>query len=354
MSDFGALHDELRDVARGLLGRSADTDATWQLIADAGWLGLELPESFGGAEATFAETAVVLEELGRATTPCGFVGSAVLGVATALATEPSAARDGQIRACVSGADRVAVALAPDGDAVVATAPFTIGSGRLRGRADQVIDAPGAGRLLLLADDDARGLVVVRVTPAQVEVAAQPVLDATRSLGSVTADGVEVAAEDVWPFVDEPSRAAQRLLDRGAVALSADAMGVASAMLDATVAYVGDRHQFGRPVGSFQAVKHQCADMLVQLRVGRELLSEAVDAVATGAAELPIATARAKSYLGAAAVDVVGTAMQLHGGIGYAWESGIHRFLKRALLDRALFGSPAAHRQRSAQRFADAT
>ncbi len=351
MSGFAELHDELRSVARGLLGEDAADDTTWWQIGDAGWLGLEVPESLDGAGATFAETAVVLEELGRAATPSVYVGTAVLGVAAALETEASPARDQLLRGIASGADRVAVAIAPNGDAATALPPFTFESGRLRGRADQVVDAPGAHHLLLLADTGERGPALVRVTPSQVDVTPEPVLDATRSLGSVTADGVAVAAEDVWSFVDEPVGAGQRLLDRGAVALAVDAMGVATAMLEATVDYVGVRHQFDRPVGSFQAVKHQCADMLVQLRLGRELLDDAVAAVATDAHELPIAAARAKSFLGATVVDVVGTAMQLHGGIGYTWESGIHRYLKRAVLDRALLGSPAAYRRRLAERFA---
>lgn len=350
MSGFAELHDELRDVARGLLARDAAVETTWQQIGDAGWSGLEVPESLDGAGASFAETAVVLEELGRATTPSAYFGTAVLGVTAALETEAGAMRDELLRDIATGAERVAVALAPDGDTAIARAPFTLDSGRLRGRADQVVDAPEADHLLLLADAGAHGLVLVRATSLQVDVTPEPVLDATRSLGSVAADGVEVAAEDVWSFVDDPASIAQRLLDRGAVALAVDAMGVATAMLDATVAYVAVRHQFDRPVGSFQAVKHQCADLLVRLRVGRELLDDAIAAVATDARELPIAAARAKSFLGAAAVDAVGTAMQLHGGIGYTWESGIHRYLKRAVLDRALLGSPAAHRRRSSARF----
>ena len=120
--------------------------------------------------------------------------------------------------------------------------------------------------------------------------------------------------------------------------------------DATVSYVRGRHQFGRPVGSFQAVKHACADMFVQLAVGRELLGAAVEAVVTPGPSSSVAVSRAKSYVCGAAVDVAGKAMQLHGGIGYTWESGIHVYLKRAALNRALFGSPAAHRQRLAARY----
>jgi alkylation response protein AidB-like acyl-CoA dehydrogenase len=111
------------------------------------------------------------------------------------------------------------------------------------------------------------------------------------------------------------------------------------MLEATVAYVKDRRQFGRAIGSFQAVKHQLADALVQLTLARELLAAAI-----ADPDDPRAVARAKAHATAVAVDVVGTAMQLHGGIGYTWESGVPLHLKRVALNRSLFGSPAAHRR----------
>src|SRR6185295_10403193 len=118
----------------------------------------------------------------------------------------------------------------------------------------------------------------------------------------------------------------------------------------TVAYARMRQQFGRPIGSFQAVKHACADMLVAISVGRELLAEAVRAVTAGDPEAWITVSRAKSYVGDAAVAIVGKAMQLHGGIGYTWESGIHAYLKRAALNRSLFGSPRLHRRYLAARY----
>jgi alkylation response protein AidB-like acyl-CoA dehydrogenase len=122
------------------------------------------------------------------------------------------------------------------------------------------------------------------------------------------------------------------------------------MLAAAVDYASVRHQFGRPIGSFQAVKHACADMLVQLSVARQLLTAAVGEVAADAGAGGVAASMAKSYACSTAVDVVGKAMQLHGGIGYTWESGIHVYLKRAMLNRSLYGSPASHRKRLAARY----
>lgn len=345
MSAFDDLHDELRDVARGLLAEDVDPARRWGQVADAGWFGLEVPEHLDGSGATFAETAVVLEALGRAVAPVPFLGPAVLGVAAASRSDGGDHRDAVLRDIATGAAAVAVAFAPHADAAVAVPPFRIDAGgRLTGRADLVVDAPTAQRLLVLAEAPP-GLVVVHVPADAVEVAPVPLLDATRSFGTVAAHGVAVASDASWPI--EPA-AAQTVLDRAAVAVAADALGVAATMLDATVAYVGVRRQFDRPIGSFQAVKHQCADALVLLRIGRELLADAVAAVAADDRDAGLAVARAKSHLGAAGVEVVGTAVQLHGGIGYTWESGIHRALKRAMVDRSLFGSPAAHRERIAE------
>jgi alkylation response protein AidB-like acyl-CoA dehydrogenase len=122
------------------------------------------------------------------------------------------------------------------------------------------------------------------------------------------------------------------------------------MLAATVAYAKVREQFGRPIGSFQAVKHACADMLVQVSVARELVAQAVNQLADHDPQATVAASMAKSHACGTAVDVVGKAMQLHGGMGYTWESGIHVYLKRAVLNRSLFGSPAAHRGRLAGRY----
>ena len=198
------------------------------------------------------------------------------------------------------------------------------------------------RLLVITDS---GVAVVPST--EVTVAAQPVVDETRRLAGVTADAAVV--DVVLPFGDEPAAAVCALQDRAAVAIACDSLGLAEQMLSATVDYVKVRHQFGRPIGSFQAVKHACADMLVSIEVSRQLVDDAVAIISDGG-DAGVAAAMAKSYVCSAAVDVAGKAMQLHGGIGYTWESGIHTYLKRAALNRSLFGSPAAQRQRLAQRY----
>jgi alkylation response protein AidB-like acyl-CoA dehydrogenase len=315
--EFAEFHDELRSVAGDLLGK--DRAAEWSVLADAGWVGLEVPEQFGGAGATFAEVAVICEEMGRAASANSYLGSAVLAIGTLKALQPSETRDKLLTDVAAGAMRVAVAL---------------------GSSEFVPDAEGADQILVIGNDVVTETAGLTVTP-------QPVLDETRRLATVSADG---EASEVLRFDGDPQAAVSRLLDRASVAIACDSLGLSEAMLSATVGYAKVRQQFGQPIGSFQAVKHACADMLVSISVSRQLVGEAVRAVAEDRPDADVAAAMAKSYACGTAVDVVGKAMQLHGGIGYTWESGIHIYLKRAALNRSLFGSPSAHRKRLAQRY----
>jgi alkylation response protein AidB-like acyl-CoA dehydrogenase len=335
--EFADLHPELRSVARNLLTTG---HPDWTLLTQAGWPGLEIAETLGGAEVSFAETAVVAEELGRAAARSSHLGVS-LGIGALLALSPDTARDDALSAAAEGTERPVAVLATGDSPGVG---FTLAAGGLSGTADFVPDAAEASRLLVPAQDAEGTPVLVEIDPTAtgLVITVQPTLDETRRLATVTADGVPPA--QVWPFP-----ATQHLLDRGTVAIAADSLGVAEAMLAATVDYVGIRHQFGRPIGSFQAVKHACADMLVQIRVTRRLVEAAVDAVAANS-DAQAAVSMAKAYASETAVAVAGKAMQLHGGIGYTWESGVHVYLKRATLNRALFGSPIAHRRALAARF----
>ncbi|MBP1817210.1 alkylation response protein AidB-like acyl-CoA dehydrogenase [Mycobacterium sp. OAE908] len=310
--DFAEFHAELRSVAGDLLAK--DRAVEWSSLVDAGWVGLEVPEQFGGAGATFAEVAVICEEMGRAASANSYLGSAVLAVGALNALQPSQTRDRLLADVASGSVRIAVVFEPE----------------------FVPDAEGADRVLVVTDD---GVDVGTAT-----VTSQPVLDETRRLASVR----EVEVSERLRFRERAT--VRGLLDRAAVAVACDSLGLCEAMLSATVGYAKVRQQFGRPIGSFQAVKHACADMAVGIAVSRQLVGAAVQAIAGDGADAHAAAAMAKSYACGTAVDVVGKAMQLHGGIGYTWESGIHVYLKRAALNRSLFGSPADHRKELAKRY----
>ncbi len=313
MTDFIEFHDELRSVARDLLARGNNVE--WPSLVAAGWVGLEVPEEFGGAGTTFAEVAVVCEELGRAAGATSFLGSAVLTVGALNMLAPSGLRDELLTGVASGSTRLALTMDSH---------------------DFVPDAEAADRILLISAD---GVSVV-----DAPVVPRPVLDESRRLATVITDG----ATETLHYADTSADPIGLLRDRAAVAIAADSLGIAEAMLAATVDYTKVRHQFGRPIGSFQAVKHACADMLVQVEVARELVRAAVESVVRGRADA--AASMAKAYATGVAVDIAGKAMQLHGGIGYTWESGIHVYLKRAALNRSLYGSPAAHRRQLAKRY----
>jgi len=390
--ELAEIRAELRAVSRDLLGKvNPGTAVGWRQLADADWLGLEVPAALNGAGVTFAEVAVILQELGRAAAAGPYLGAIALGVGTLRELAPSPGRDQLLKQAASGQTLTVPVLTDGADApwygsggssASSGVPFrlerTSDGLRLHGHASFAPDAAEAGPLLLLAtalpgsapppdsgasqDTGARQgdgapadgatPVIVDVDPSAngLAVSAQPVLDATRRLALVTADGVQVDEASVHRFDADPTAAIGRLLDRAAVAIACDSLGLSEAMLDATVAYAGVRQQFGRPIGSFQAVKHACADMLVQISVARGLVDAATQAVAAGTPDASVAASMAKSYACAAAVEVAGKAMQLHGGIGYTWESGIHVYLKRAALNRSLFGSPTAHRKRLAARY----
>ncbi|BBZ21822.1 acyl-CoA dehydrogenase family protein [Mycolicibacter hiberniae] len=335
-TDFAELHDDLRAVAADVVGRGREVD--WSTMADAGWLGLEVPEALGGAGATFAEAAVICEQLGRAAAASHYLGGAVLTAGVLNSLQDSATRDALLSDLAVGRSRIATV--PGGSFVLD------GAGRLTGSATFALDADGADRLVVLATEESGDPVAVLAEGCT--VTPQAVLDETRRIATVTAEGTAVADSAVLRFADP--HGAQAVRHRAAAAVACDSLGLAEAMLAATVTYAQTREQFGRPIGSFQAVKHACADMLVKVTMARTLVRDAVRAVATNSPEVDVAVAMAKSYTCTAAVDVVGKALQLHGGIGYTWESGIHVYLKRATFNRSLFGSPAAHRRRLAQRY----
>ncbi|WP_432278737.1 acyl-CoA dehydrogenase family protein [Nocardia carnea] len=365
--DFREFHDELRTVARELLGKAGAVAVDWPALTRAGWTGLETADEFDGAAATFTETAILLEEIGRAAARTPYPAVAATGIGALNLLAPSTRRDEVLRETVAGTALPVAVLA--GDMVPAAGGETACAGTagivppfqlvqtgprylLSGTAAYVLAASSATVLLVPSRtaDGRLGVAVVESDATGLEVTEQPVVDETRSFGRVTALDVPLPSESFLSFAPGPAEPLRQLYDRAALAVACDSLGIAAAMLDATVDYARVREQFGRPIGSFQAVKHACADMLVDLTIARRLVTTALSATAEGASDAGRAVSMAKSFTGEAAVRVAGRAMQLHGGLGYTWESGIHRYLKRATLDRTLYGSPAAHRRELAQRY----
>lgn len=351
-SEFAELHEQVRAAARQVLATvSPPADVPWAVAASSGWLGLEVTEQLGGAGASFAEVCLICEELGRARVAGPYLGAIVLGAGLLDDLAPSDVRDTLLQQVVEGTSTpVAVIPASDAEAQFSLSRNAEGP-TLSGCASLVVDASAAGPLLVpAAGPDGDVVVVVDGSAPGVTVTERPVLDLTRRLADVTVQSTWVDPASVLAYQGDALAASSRLRRRAALAVACDSLGVAEAMLDATVEYVKIREQFGRPIGSFQAVKHACADMLVQITIGRELLLEAIDAVSGNDPAADVAVSMAASFICSAAVEIAGKAMQLHGGMGYTWESGIHLAVKRAALNRSMFGSPSAHRRSLARRY----
>jgi alkylation response protein AidB-like acyl-CoA dehydrogenase len=220
----------------------------------------------------------------------------------------------------------------------ASAGVTVDNGRLSGTVTNVADALAADVLLVLAGD---GLYAVDASAEGVTRTPVVSFDLTRPLADISLAGVDGRLVAHGPAA---SAAVSAALTAGAALLASEQLGVAEWCLETTVEYVKIRHQFGRPVGSFQAVKHRLADIWVELTQARAVARYAADCAATGDADLPVAAALAQAFVAPVAVKAAEEAVQLHGGIGFTWEHPAHLFLKRAKSSAVAFGNADRHRQ----------
>jgi alkylation response protein AidB-like acyl-CoA dehydrogenase len=325
-----------------------------QIAADVGCAGLLVPEKLDGAGASFREAATVAEELGQAVAPVPYIGSAIVATTALL----SAGDDAMLRELARG--DVTAALAVGFEAVPGAAfPLTArvsgpkpadgrGVTRLRGRNPGVADALAADVLIVPADAVPHGLYVVGAADEGVRRTPVLSLDMTRQLCDI--DFHDAPARPLASGA-EADRAFQAALSAGAAALASEQLGVAEMCLQMTVAYVKERRQFARPVGSFQGLKHRLADLWVALTQARAAARYAAACLADRDSDAPLAVALAKSYCGDLAVRAAEECVQMHGGIGFTWEHPAHLYLKRAKADSVAFGTSDAHRA-SLARLAD--
>ena len=348
--ELGEEREALRDAVRGLLAgystRSAieapagyDAGLWARLCKEIGVAGLAVPEEYGGAGATLRETHVVLEELGRTLTPGPMLGCGVLAAQALLRCGDPDDRARLLPGICAGERIAALAWnAEDPEAV----PFTAVPGRgLTGEARYVLDVEAADTLLVAAAD-ADGLALYEVDGAAAGVdrrAASP-LDLTRRLGVLRLDGT--------PGRRLGSAGPLRgLRDVACVALSADQVGAASRALELTIEYAKAREQFGRPIGSFQALQHRLAEAHVRVAAARSASWAAADALVAGASAAPALAAVAKVYCSETLQAVAGEMVQMHGGIAITWEHDAHLYLRRAYASAQLFGAPGRHVERLA-------
>ena len=309
--------------------------AVWSAMADQGWLALELPEDEGGLGLGLVEVAVLCEEIGRRLVAAPFLPSVVaLGALSGAEARVDEGTKEWRDALSEGAAVGCVAVAPDAIAVASSAPG--GMARLTGVCTPTAYAPSADVAVVVAAD---GVYAVDLRsggrPDPV-----PAMDRTRELGVLAFDGTPAR-----PLGGHDAVAL--LLDRAATLASAEMLGAADRVLAMTVEYAKDRVQFGKPIGSFQAVKHMLADALVDVEGMRSTAYYAAWCAAAGDPDRSLAASMAKAWCSDASRRVMAAGLQVHGGIGFTWEHDMHLFVKRAQLDQVSFGDAAFHRDRIA-------
>jgi len=335
---YTEIEDDLRSTVRDLLADRCDVTAVramydgdrsvvaplWKgLASELGLAGLLVPESLGGAGATASEAAVVLEELGRACAPVPFLTSSVIATTALLGSS-----SGLLGELASGS-RTAAVVVPWSTSPYGEVPLADG---------QVRNVAGAVEADVLLVPTSSGLRVVDAADATIEPVVS--LDMTRQVADVTvsADAGEVVADvaDV-----------KRALLVGAGLLASEQLGLAQWGFTTTLEYSKVRHQFGRQIGSYQAIKHRLADLYVGVEQATAAVRQAAGALAADD-DVDVSVAVAASYAGETAVRTAEETIQLHGGIGMTWEHPAHLYLKRAKADQIALGTPGAHRARLAE------
>jgi alkylation response protein AidB-like acyl-CoA dehydrogenase len=372
---FTEDQEALRDAARAFLAdnsspaqvrRVMETELgydpeVWRRIgAELGWTSVIVPEEYGGAGLTYVDLVALMEELGGALLCAPFLSTVCLAANALLVGGNEAQKQQHLPGIASGE-------------TVATLAYTERNGRwdaaaidtlarrdgadyvLDGVKSFVLDGHSASLLIVAARrEGSRGEegVSVFVVPADtpgVERRRLPTMDQTRAQAEITLRGVRVPASALLGDDGGGWKILSATLDLAAIALSAEQVGGAQRCLDMSVQYAKERVQFGRPIGSFQAIKHKCADMLLLVESGRSASYYGGWAAAEGDAELPAVASLAKAYCSDAYFRCAAESIQIHGGVGFTWEYDVHLYFKRAKSTETLFGDPAYHRELVARR-----
>jgi alkylation response protein AidB-like acyl-CoA dehydrogenase len=328
-----------------------ESEALWKEMAQLGWLGLALPEDAGGSALGLVETAILQEELGRAACPSPYLPTVL--AAMAIDRFGSAAQKQRwLPAVAGGGARATVALMERAldlrpESIETRADERGGKAVLSG-VKQFVPWAHVADVILVPARRGASLAVYVVDAAAPGVSIKPLtsMDPGTRLGQVTLDAAAVAAEAMLP-----AEAVPFLLERGAVAAAAEMLGAARRCLDMAVEYAKVREQFGQPIGSFQAIRHRCAEMLLDVENSHAATYYAAWALASGAEDGPLAASVAKSYVNDATRKVCGDAIQVHGGIGFTWEYDLHLYFKRAKALEPLYGDAEHHRELIVRRVA---
>jgi alkylation response protein AidB-like acyl-CoA dehydrogenase len=370
--DFGLNADQetLQKYARDFLDNECPTTFVRQMLehdtarddkfyahmAELGWMGIAIPEDFGGQGMSYVDLAVLFEEMGRALVPGPFFASVALAAPTLVEAGTDAQKQTVLTGIASGERNATVAYTEasgrvDAGGIQMTARREGDGFVLSGQKLFVPDAQVADAIIVAArttdgDDPEDGITLFCVDPSVggVSVRQLNTMDMTRRWCEVTFEGTQLGPDALMGEVDQGWAPLSRALQRGTAMLCAESVGGAHKVLDMSVSYAKERVQFGRPIGSFQAVKHKCADMLVDVEMSRSAMYYAAWAASDEPQELQLASSVAKAYCGDAYTRVAANGIQVHGGIGFTWEHDMHLYFKRAKANEMLLGDPTFHRE----------
>ena len=375
--DFGFSEDQdmIRQMARDFLAENCPTTFVrqmmedekgyspdlWNEMAGFGWLGMTFPEEYGGQGLGFVDLMVILEEMGAVLLPSPYFSSVILAGQTILIAGSDAQKQEYLPKIADGS-------------LIATLAMTEPSGRFDAEGVSEVRALPAdggfqisGTKLFITDAHVSDLMVVAArtkdagdksfgvtlflvdskTPG-ITINLLQTMDQTRKQCEVIFDNVQVGRDRVLGQVDLGWPALQKVLNLGCAAMCAEMVGGAQRVLDISVAYAKERVQFGRPIGSFQAIKHKCAEMMLQVESAKSAAYYAAWAVDEDAPEAPLAISMAKAYCSDAYRHTAGEGIQVHGGIGFTWEHDMHLYFKRAKYTEFTFGDATYHRELVAQ------
>ena len=337
------------------LGESpkAYSPALWKQLGELGWLGLTLPEAYGGADLEWIDLALLLEETGRSLFPSPLI-SCTLAAAALLESGSEEQKQARLPALAAGSQIGTVALAEDGGIFgsegIALRGERQGDDWLLDGVKCFVTDPEAADFFVVAfrtgdGADELALAVVDADAPGVSAQSFPMMDRTKRLGNVSLENVRVPANAILAEPGAARAALDRLFDRGAIAVTAELLGSAQAALDMTVGYAKERIQFGSPIGRFQGVKHPLAEMFVALESSKSLLYYAAWAIDAKPDDVPRAVSRAKAYASDAFIRIGVDGVQLHGTIAFTDEYDLQLYLKRSKWARPMFGDSAYHYER---------
>ncbi|MGH7841098.1 MAG: acyl-CoA dehydrogenase family protein [Candidatus Binataceae bacterium] len=371
--DFGFSEEQemLRVSARGLLEKECPSTAVrrlmedergydpalWKKLATQGWTGLVIPEEYGGAALSYVDLVLVMEEMGRVVLPSPFIWTVM--VAEALKRAGSEAQKKTLLPKIAAGDLIATLAwlepAASWDAASITMPargrgtdFTLDGSKLFVSDGHIADCMLVAARTAGQGEDGITLFALETKRPGISVTPLKTMDQTRKLAEVSFANVQATPADVVGTIGQGWKTLAEVLDRGKVMLAAEMVGGAQKVLEMTVEYAKVRVQFGRPIGSFQAVQHKCANMMIDVEGAKSACYYAAWAVSNDVADGPVAAAVAKAAASDAFRRVSAEGIQLHGGIGFTWDHDLHLYFKRAKSSEFTFGDATFNRELIAQ------